>query len=42
MEGKGVNEDQTTSEPEEIRLALSGHLAGYFDVDIVLPEWPHN
>ena len=37
---KASTKDQNTSEPEEIRLALSGHLATAYKENILLPEWP--
>ena len=38
---KRSTKDQNTSDPEHIRLALSGHLASaYDDKTITLPEWP--
>lgn len=37
---KSSTKDQNTKDPEEIRLALSGHLATAYQENIILPEWP--
>jgi len=37
---KASTKDQNTSDPEQIRLALSGHLATAYKAHIMLPEWP--
>lgn len=37
---KKSTKDQNTKDPEEIRLALSGHLATAYEENIILPEWP--
>lgn len=31
---------QNTTEPDEIRLAISGHMATAYEQNILLPEWP--
>ena len=38
--GKMSTKDQNSKDPEEIRLALSGHLATEYSLNIQLPEWP--
>lgn len=38
--GKKSTKDQNTKDPEEIRMALSGHMASTYKKDICLPEWP--
>lgn len=37
---KKSTKDQNTRDPEEIRLALSSHLATAYNENIMLPEWP--
>jgi hypothetical protein len=37
---KASTKDQNTKDPDEIRLALSGHLATAYEDNIILPEWP--
>lgn len=37
---KASTKDQNTTEPNDIRLAISGHMASWYGVDVVLPEWP--
>ena len=39
---KKSTKDQNTSEPNDIRLAISGHLATGYKKNIMLPEWPSN
>ncbi len=39
---KQSTKDQNTKDPDEIRLAISGHLATAYKINIQLPEWPSN
>ena len=38
---KASTKDQDTKDPEDVRLAITGHLAAEYG-DIILPEWPSN
>ena len=40
LSGKGSTKKQNTVEPNDIRLAISGHMATGYKMDICLPEWP--
>ena len=40
LSNKKSTKDQNTVEPDEIRLAISGHMATAYKENILLPEWP--
>ena len=37
---KDSTKEQTTKNPNDIRLAISGHMATAYKENILLPEWP--